>query len=103
MSYVHPTTPTVTIRFARTEDTVALAKLAELDSARPLAGPALVAERDGRLLAALALTGGRVVADPFMPTADLVGLLELRAANIRGTRSRRTRAASLSRRAVLAR
>ena len=30
----------------------------------------LVAERDGRILAALALDDGRAIADPFAPTAD---------------------------------
>lgn len=101
MSYV-PTTPTVTIRFARTEDSPALVKLAQLDSTRPLVGPVLMAERDGRLLAALALNGDRVVADPFSSTADLLSLLELRAANLRGRG--RVRVPSLKRRsAALAR
>lgn len=92
MSHV-PTasTPSLTIRFARPEDAHGLETLAKLDSARPLAGSTLVAERDGRLVAALSLTSGRVVADPFEPTADLVGLLELRASGLRGAPRRRVR------------
>jgi hypothetical protein len=54
-------------------------KLAELDSQRPLTGPALVGEIDGRPAAALSLTDGRVVADPFQPTAQLLAHLRMRA------------------------
>ena len=39
--------------------------LAELDSAVAPTGPALVAEIDGRLRAALPLDGGEPIADPF--------------------------------------
>jgi hypothetical protein len=49
----------------------------------------LIAELDGRLLAALALSDGRVVADPFHPTADLIDLLRARANQL--TRSRHVR------------
>ena len=70
--------PTLTIRAATGADAVALEDLARLDSQRPLMGAALVAEQDGRLLAAL--SGERVVADPFRQTSDLVALLRLRAA-----------------------
>jgi hypothetical protein len=45
-------------------------------------GPALVAEADSRVLAALPLGSGRPIADPFEPTAELVALLELRRAQI---------------------
>lgn len=79
-----PTTPTsVTLRFATSDDAAALAAVAELDSARPLVGPALLAERDGRVVAALSVADGRVVANPFVPTADLVEMLRLRAAGER--------------------
>jgi hypothetical protein len=53
-------------------------RLAELDSQRPVTGPALVGEIDGRPAAAISLADGRVVADPFRPTADVVELLRLR-------------------------
>jgi hypothetical protein len=72
--------PTVAIRAARGSDGLALSRLAELDSKRPLTGEVLVAERDGELAAAVSLTTGAHVADPFRPTAELVALLRLHAA-----------------------
>jgi hypothetical protein len=77
MSPNNTLTPTVAIRAARGSDGDALEQLARLDSQRPLTGDVLVAEQDGRLVAALA--GDRVVADPFRPTDDIVALLQLRA------------------------
>ena len=73
------TTDTVIIRRSGSQDGVALNLLAMLDSKRPLAGPVLVAESGGLLLAAISLQDGRVAADPFFPTADLVALLRARA------------------------
>jgi len=73
----------VTVRRATPADEDALASLATLDSARAPSGAALVAESDGRILAALPLDGGRAVADPFEPTAELLDMLELRAAQLR--------------------
>jgi hypothetical protein len=72
----------ITVRRAVSEDRSELARLAELDSATPPRGPALVAEADSRLLAALPLGSGRPIADPFEPTAEVVALLELRAAQL---------------------
>ena len=68
------------LRCARADDDVDLARLALLDSARPLAGPALVAERNGAIVAALCLSTGRAVADPFVPSLQLVELLRRHAA-----------------------
>jgi len=70
----------VTVRRSAPGDESALARLASLDSASPPRGPALMAEADSRMLAALPLGSGRAIADPFEPTGDLVGLLELRRA-----------------------
>jgi hypothetical protein len=72
----------ITVRRALASDTSALTRLAELDSATAPRGPALVAEADSRLLAALPLGSGRAIADPFEPTAEVVALLELRAAQL---------------------
>jgi hypothetical protein len=69
----------VTVRQTHVGDEAALARLAALDSAHAPKGPALVAEADARILAALPLGGGRPIADPFVPTAELVALLRLRA------------------------
>ena len=68
----------VTVRLARPADESGLARLAALDSAEPLRGPALVAEAGSSLIAAIPLGAGRPIADPFEPTAELVELLELR-------------------------
>jgi hypothetical protein len=74
------TSQSVTIRTTRPADEGTLVRLAALDSKRPLSGERLVAEEAGVIRAALALGDGRVVADPFVPTADVVDLLRLRAA-----------------------
>jgi hypothetical protein len=66
------------VRRSHSGDQVALERLAALDSASPPSGPALVAEADSRILAALPLGAGRPIADPFEPTAELVALLQLR-------------------------
>ena len=72
----------VTVRRSTSADAGALARLAALDSARAPRGPALVAEADSRMLAALPIGSGRPIADPFEPTAELVALLELRRSQI---------------------
>lgn len=70
------------IRPLTAADEPVLELLAELDSATPLRGPALIAELRGRPVAALALSDGRSIADPFLPTRDVVALLRLRAHQI---------------------
>jgi hypothetical protein len=72
----------VTVRRSTSGDESALARLAALDSATMPRGPALVAEADTRILAALPLGSGRPIADPFEPTAELVQLLQLRRGQI---------------------
>ena len=73
----------VTIRRSRAGDRAELRRLAQLDSRRLAEGELLVAEVDGELRAALPLEGGNAIADPFRPTAPIVSLLGLRAAQIR--------------------
>ena len=73
----------ITLRVCGADDALELRRLAELDSAEPLAGEVLVAEQGGDLRAAIALADLRVIADPFHPTADLVELLRTRADQIR--------------------
>ena len=68
----------LTIRFADSHDRRALAALAELDSSEPLVLPALVAERQGELRAAVSMVDARVIADPFHPTVELIELLRTR-------------------------
>jgi hypothetical protein len=71
---------TIVIRTPRPEEAFAVRRLAYLDSQRPLRGDVVVAQVDGELLAAVSLSDGRVVADPFTHTADVVELLRMRAA-----------------------
>jgi hypothetical protein len=75
-------TESVVIRLATGEDRDILEHLAALDSARIPGEPVLIAERDGRPLAALALSGGEPIADPFLPTSDLIELLRIRARHL---------------------
>jgi hypothetical protein len=76
-------TDTIIIRRAGAADARILARLAALDSAAQPGDDSLIAEIDGRPVAALDLADGRVVADPFARTADLVDLLRLRATRVR--------------------
>ena len=69
----------VGLRLCRASDDDALGRLAVLEG-RPLpAGPFVVAEVDGSLIAALPLDGGAPLADPFRSTIQLIPLLRLRA------------------------
>lgn len=72
----------VMIRLATEADAPALELLAELDSARPPVAPALLAERADQAVAAVSLTDGVVIANPFLPSGDLVALLRLRARQV---------------------
>ena len=73
----------VAVRLAGPADEAAIQRVAELDSSVAAGGPHLVAEADGRVIAALAIGSGHAVADPFSWTADVVALMKLRAAQIR--------------------
>src|ERR671919_839440 len=75
----------ITVRRTVASDRSELERLAALDSASPPRGPALIAEADSRMLAALPLGSGRPIADPFEPTAAAVALLHLRAEQMAGT------------------
>jgi hypothetical protein len=81
----------VLLRPARPADDDALVRLAALDSARSLTGPALVATQNGALVAALCLSTGRAVGDPFVPSAHLVELLRQAAPRFRPPAARRRR------------
>lgn len=69
----------VTLRYVDTDSAGEVARLAALDSARLPRGPWLVADVEGRALAALGLRDWELVADPYSRTAELRSLLELRA------------------------
>jgi hypothetical protein len=71
---------TYTIRLATPDDEPALRWLAEIDSQDPLAaGAVMVGELDGMPQAALSLADGRVIANPFLATAQLLAHIRMRA------------------------
>ena len=73
----------LTVRLATSADGAALERLAALDGADEApAAPVLIGSMMARPVAALSLSSGRVVADPFTPTCELVELLRLRARQI---------------------
>lgn len=73
-------------------DGVAVARLAVLDEAPALNGRVLLALLDGHAVAAVSLEDGRVVANPFVPTANAVAMLRLRAEQLVGPPRHRRRA-----------
>src|SRR5438128_360168 len=77
-----PVIDRIVLRPAVLSDGAAVAALAALDSAERPSGDLLIAELDGRIVAAVALDDGRAIADPFRLTADLVDLLRRRARQI---------------------
>ena len=76
-------TPAPTTRLAVPDAEPALTALARLDATRPPRGLVLVAEADGRLLAAVSLDDGHAVADPRRPTGELLWALLERARGLR--------------------
>jgi len=80
------------IRLVRGADYRAL-RLAALDSRGPFDGEVLLAELGNQPVAAVSMADGSVAADPFRPSAGIVGLLQVRRdqllrSNARATRSR---------------
>jgi hypothetical protein len=81
-------TSTIVLQQASAEHDAALREISQLDSARTVTRPALMAVVDGRLIAAASLHDDRIVADPFAETEEAVELLRLRTAALRGGRRR---------------
>jgi hypothetical protein len=84
-------TSIVALRLAGPDEAHVARRLASLDDAPPLTGQVLLALVDGEAVAALSLSDGRVVANPFLPTEAAVGLLRLRAQHLSVKRPRRRR------------
>ena len=80
---------TLALRVADDDDAPAVRRLAALDDAPPLRGDVLLALVDGEAVAATSLSDGRVVANPFVRTADTVRLLSLRASQLSERPARR--------------
>jgi hypothetical protein len=77
-----------TIRSARPEDAEALRRVAERDSRTVPEGELLVVLVDCELRAAISLSSGEQIADPFHPTRALVEMLTVRAVRMHGEQSR---------------
>jgi hypothetical protein len=90
------TTQPVIIRGATGADHEALVRIAQRDSKLVPVGALIVAETGGELRAALEIETGRAIADPFRHTADLLGLLRARAAQLRASRGRPLRVVAQS-------
>jgi hypothetical protein len=73
----------VLIRRASACDEPAIARLAALDEHELPRGERLIALVEGRAVAAVEVSSGAAVADPFVPTSAVVELLGLRAAQVR--------------------
>ena len=86
MTHMTSTTSTesVLMRLAAADDSARIRTLAMLDDKRLPAGPFLVAEANGEIVAAQSLSTGTAVADPFRLTSDIVAMLRLRAGQIDG-------------------
>jgi hypothetical protein len=79
MSHVtHIDSSEITIRAARAEDKSELARVAGRDTEAMPADPLLVAKVGSDVRAAISLTDGSVIADPFHRTAELVEMLKIR-------------------------
>lgn len=77
-----PHNPTLALRIARDDEAFMVRRLAALDDAPPLNGEVLLAVVDGEAVAAVSLGDGRVVANPFVRTAETVKLLSMRASQL---------------------
>ena len=89
--------PTVVLRRARPEESATVGRLVSLDSARPLYGDVVLGVVEGRPVAAASLADGRVVADPFFPSAEVAAVLRDHVAAERAERAAAHRAAERSR------
>jgi hypothetical protein len=78
--------PHLTLRLDRVGDAEKMVALAALSACSLQAGPFVVAEVNGTIVAALHLADGTRLADPFVATAHLFPLLELRAQQLRESR-----------------
>ena len=97
---VRATGEAVALRLCSVHDDAALERLAVLEGRVVPSGQLVLAEVNGTIVAALPLSGGAPLADPFRPTAHLLPLMRLRASQLEhatGTRSRLAGALSLHR------
>ena len=86
----------VALRLCSVHDDAALERLAVLEGRAVPSGRLVLAEVNGTIVAALPLNGGAPLADPFRPTAHLLPLLRMRAAQLEQTTGTRRLAGVLS-------
>jgi hypothetical protein len=72
------------IRLATDEDAAALEELARLDSQHVPPSPLMVALSDDHYVAAMSITSGRWIADPYVVSEPAVALLRRRVVDITG-------------------
>jgi hypothetical protein len=78
----------ITIRLSRPTDTDELGRVAQRDS-RPLPdGELLIAAAEGEIRAAISVSAGEVIADPFHRTEDLLRMLVVRREQMQGAVSK---------------
>src|SRR3954451_8262773 len=87
----------IAFRTATDEDDRVLRDLSALDSHSPLQRPAVIATVDGSPVAAVSLSDGQIVADPFTRTEDIVVLLRARVAALAAQRASRRGIGTLAR------
>jgi hypothetical protein len=83
--------PTIALRLAHTDERGEISRLAGLHEAPAPSGEVLLGLVDGTPVAALSLTDGSVVADPFARSGEVVELLRLRADRLGAPRPRTAR------------
>ena len=74
----------IVLRLQTVDDDGALRRLAALEGRPAPAGQCVLAEVEGTVVAPLPLGGGVPIAHPFVPTVELLPLLELRARQLTG-------------------
>jgi hypothetical protein len=84
----------ITIRLAGPQDAPELRRVAQRDSRPAPEGEALIAVVAGEIRAAISLSSGQAVADPFHPTEELVRMLFLRRSQMQGAAPRHGRVLS---------
>jgi len=75
--------PDIELRLCKPADDPAIERLAALSEVPEPHGRLVVALLDGKLVAALSLSNGDIIRDPFVKTAPLVALLKVRAEQLR--------------------
>ena len=90
--------PDIELRMCKPADDPEIDRLAALSEVPVPHGRLVVALLDGKLVAALPLNGDPALRDPFVKTAELVRLLEVRAEQLREPAPRQTLVPRLLRR-----